>query len=1462
MPRLAISTLGTLQVTLDKVPLTRFASDRARALLVYLAVEADRPHRREGLITLFYPDYTEQQARKNLSQTLYRLRQTIGDEDTTPPFLLVDRHTVQFNTASDAWLDVWAVRDALRSTVGNGAAAHLSSSIVQLEHAANLYQGEFLAETLLVNSTGFEDWALFVREELHAQAVTLLDCLVSVYAEQGNYEQAQSYAQRLLAFDPLREASHRALMLLFARRGERSLALEQFATCSRLLATELGVEPEAATVTLYQAIRDGSQVSVGTNGRVIGSITVRKPAAAPPPCPYPGLLPFSEDDQARFFGREREIQTLLERLSVATLQTIIGPSGSGKSSLVCAGLIPAVRAGALGAGWVIRTMRPGDTPLANLAATLNDERYLFAAQNGAQSPPPLDGSTAPILLVVDQFEEVFTFGQAESTRFQQALLHMSKMPDTAVVLTMRADFYPDLMLSPLWSSVQPHRIEVVPLDAAGLRQAIIGPSQVVGVEVEAALVERLVAHAEGSPGLLPLLQETLNLLWERLEIAITADGHETPILTLSAYESLGDSTRTGLQVALARRADATLSALTREQQAIARRVLLRLIQFGEGHVDTRRQQPVTALYAATDDLDCFESTLRNLAEQRLLVLSGAQPASDSQWAAVADLSHEALIDCWPTLHQWVTERREAEQTRRRLAAKVQEWVLLGRGQGGLLDGAELPEAERWLHSPDAEALGYNADLVELVQTSRDTLDAQIREREATARRLRQRAVWLSAALMLALVGIVLAVMFGSQAQQNRAEAEAERARSAAAAAELQGRAIYNAAQVALELGESEQAIAFALAGVQAERPVPNAEALLAEAAYRPGTRRIFQGHTDPVNRVVFSPDSRTALSASEDQTIRLWDITTGQELRRFIGHSDPVWGLDISADGTTFISSAGNWNESQDTTIRLWDIATGRELRRFRGHRDMVGNILFSPDEKTILSGSNDDTARLWDVASGKELRRFTNHTADVWGLDFSPDGQHILSGDDAFYIRLWEPATGTELRHFQGAGATKEVAFLPGTEQFLSASWNGMLVVWDITTGEQLHVMHEHTGPIWAIALSADGRRVASASADRTIRLWDVENGQELVRFEGHPDVVRSVALSQDERHLLSASEDTTLRLWDTTNGAELHTFVGHIGPVNSVQFSPDGRTFLSAGDDGIARLWDVARRQEIQRFDAQSGVLQSAVFRPDGRNILSGGGDRIVRVWDVVTGEELRRLPAHRLQVSSLAYSPDGRRAVSGSWYGEVRVWNLASGEELRRFDIPVRTDTIESVAFSPDGRMVLAGSRDNAHIQLWDITTGELIHQFVGHTSAVNSLAFSPDGQTILSGSDDTTVRLWDVASGQELRRFIGHTAAVKSVALSADGQQLVSGSADQTVRLWDVARGRELRRFTAHTAAVRSVAFSPDGQTVLSAAADATIRLWRLDSLQALIDWTLANRYVPELTCEQRMRYHIEPACAMP
>ncbi|MFN8566101.1 MAG: SUMF1/EgtB/PvdO family nonheme iron enzyme [Kouleothrix sp.] len=446
--------------------------------------------------------------------------------------------------------------------------------------------------------------------------------------------------------------------------------------------------------------------------------------AVRPPCPYPGMVPFGEYASDLFFGRDAEIHDMLARLHLHPFLALIGPSGSGKSSLVSAGLIPALRRSALfgEGGWLVRALRPGAAPLGALEQALDGH-----PDDPASAATALLQRTgqARLLLVVDQFEEIFTLGQAAAAAFQGRLLELIAARACYVVLTVRADFYPDLMISPLWGSIQHHRCEVLPLDAGGLRQAIIQPAQAVGVAVEPALVERLVADAAGEPGILPIVQETLRLLWDRLDQRSLTLGAYAAIILPGGARAGGPGERVGLHVVMARRADSALAALSAGQQALARRIFVRLVQFGAGRADTRRQLPVAALRSAGDDPPQFEQTLLHLAEQRLLTLSGAQGGERK-----ADIAHETLIGSWPTLQDWLAERREAEQDRRRLEAKALEWVRLGRGPGGLLDELALAEAEQWLGRPDAAELGYDAALPELVAASRAAIEA--RDRAAAA----------------------------------------------------------------------------------------------------------------------------------------------------------------------------------------------------------------------------------------------------------------------------------------------------------------------------------------------------------------------------------------------------------------------------------------------------------------------------------------------------------------------------------------------------------------------------------------------------------------------------------------------------------------------------------------------------------------------------------------------------------
>ncbi|MFN8456331.1 MAG: ATP-binding protein [Anaerolineae bacterium] len=394
---------------------------------------------------------------------------------------------------------------------------------------------------------------------------------------------------------------------------------------------------------------------------------------------------------------------------------VIGPSGSGKSSLIRAGLFPRLRDSAPNF-WLIREMRPGNQPWSTLAqAIAGDPAHPNQAISDllASCPP-----AQRLLLVIDQFEELFAQAdRSDQSRFMATLQTLRQVENLALLLAMRADFYPDLMNSDLWPVDPDQRVEIAPLRGEALRQAIRQPAQDVGVFLEADLIERLLADAAEEPGALPMVQETMALLWEEMR---------DRRLTLDAYKRLGGEGRSGLAVAMATKANAVLTKLSSTQESIARRIFVRLIQFGEGRADTRRQLPVTALRATGDNPNLFEQTLHHLTNNRLLTMSGEEGGSDRR----ADIAHEALINGWPKLQKWLSERREAEQTRRRLEDKAAEWVRRDRKRGGLLDQIELSEAERWLASPDATDLGYSENLTSLVQSSRAAIEQAEQEKEA------------------------------------------------------------------------------------------------------------------------------------------------------------------------------------------------------------------------------------------------------------------------------------------------------------------------------------------------------------------------------------------------------------------------------------------------------------------------------------------------------------------------------------------------------------------------------------------------------------------------------------------------------------------------------------------------------------------------------------------------------------
>jgi len=544
------------------------------------------------------------------------------------------------------------------------------------------------------------------------------------------------------------------------------------------------------------------------------------------------------------------------------------------------------------------------------------------------------------------------------------------------------------------------------------------------------------------------------------------------------------------------------------------------------------------------------------------------------------------------------------------------------------------------------------------------------------------------------------------------------------------------------------------------------------------------GHSDFVYSVAFSPDGKLALSGSEDNSLKLWQVSTGRELRTFKGHSDSVYSVAFSPDGRLALSG------SSDSTLKLWEVSSGRDMRTFKGHSRSVLSVAFSPDGQLALSGSEDNSLKLWQVSTGRELRTFKGHSRSVGSVAFSPDGKLALSGSADNSLKLWQVSTGRELRTFKGHSFyVRSVAFSPDGKLALSGCWGGSLKLWQVSTGRELRTVKEISGYVYSVALSPDGKLALSGSLDHSLKLWQVSTGRELRTFKGHSRSVRSVAFSPDGK--LAWSDSYELKLWQVSTGRKLRTFYGHSSGISSVAFSPDGKLALSGSEDNSLKLWQVSTGRELRTFKGHSYSVYSMAFSPDGKLALSGSWGRL-KLWQVSTGRELRTFYGHPNNVTSVAFSPDGKLALSGSWYGSLKLWQVSTGRELRTFK--GHSLDVESVAFSPSGKLALSGS-DESTLKLWEVASGRELRTFKGHSTQVKSVAFSPDGKLALSGSRDKTLKLWEVASGRELRTFKGHSNIVWSVAFSPSGKLAFSGSSDTTTRLWNIQTGKEVAQMVA-------------------------------------------------------------------
>ncbi|CAK90344.1 unnamed protein product (macronuclear) [Paramecium tetraurelia] len=577
----------------------------------------------------------------------------------------------------------------------------------------------------------------------------------------------------------------------------------------------------------------------------------------------------------------------------------------------------------------------------------------------------------------------------------------------------------------------------------------------------------------------------------------------------------------------------------------------------------------------------------------------------------------------------------------------------------------------------------------------------------------------------------------------------------------------------------------------------------------------LNGHSGTINTLCFSPDGTTLASGSDDISIRLWDVKTGQQIAKIDGHSHYVMSVNFSPDGTTLASG------SEDNSIRLWNVKTGQLKAKLDGHSSTVYSVNFSPDGTTLASGSRDKSIRLWDVKTGQQKDKLDGHLNWVYSVIFSPDGTTLASGSVDNSIRLWDVKTGQQRDKLDGhSNWVYSVIFSLDGTTLASGGRDNSICLWDVKTGQQRAKLDGHLGYVYSINFSPDGTTLASGSVDSSIRLWDVKTGQ-------LKDQSISLLMVRYQ-HL--GSVDNSIRLWDGQTGQQNSKLYGHLSCVNQICFSPDGTTLASGSSDNSIRLWNVKTGEQKAKLEGHSSDVYSVNFSPDGTMLASGSADNSIRLWDAKTGQQIAKIYGHSNGIISVNFSPDSNKITSGSVDKSVRLWDVKTGQQYVKLD--GHLSIVTSVNFSPDGTTLASGSRDSS-IRFWDVQTGQQKAKLDGHSGYIYSVNFSPDGTTLASGSVDNSIRFWDVQTGQQKAKLDGHTGYVYSVNFSPDGTTLASGGSDNSIRLWDVKTRQQIAKFDGHSHYVKSVCFSPDSTTLASASRDNSIRLWDVKTAKEIL-----------------------------
>jgi WD40 repeat protein/tRNA A-37 threonylcarbamoyl transferase component Bud32 len=1268
------------------------------------------------------------------------------------------------------------------------------------------------------------------RADVYSLGCVLYECLVGQPPFQRDSDLAVVFAH-LETESPAPSEQRPELPAALDAVIARALAKEpeqRYASCRELAGAALAVAVDEASRRLVDVASraaagrsDLSEVEAELTGKVIDLQLAREQAqalsgpatparvAAEGICPFKGLASFEPVDADYFFGRERLVAELVARLVGAGFLGIVGPSGSGKSSVLRAGLLPALAGGVLpgSGGWRRLLLRPGERPLEELRRVL---------VSGAKDPLAEALDTLPanarLLLAVDQLEELFTACRSEAERaaFADTLARAASDPDgrAVVVVALRADFYGRFAAYPgLAELLGGNQVLVGPMQASELRRAVELPAGRVGLRVEPELADALVDDVEGEPGSLPLLSTALLELWQK---------RQDNALTLADYRASG-----GVHGAVARLAEGTYARVPDERRQLVRAVMLRLVGEDEGDAPVRRRAPLGEL-----DLERNEDVadvLATLADSRLVTVSEGN----------VEVAHEALLREWPRLRDWIEEDTEGRRLRRHITQAATEWDAAGRDRGELYRGARLAAALDWTAD---HALDVNELEREFVSESREASEKETKRVRRTNRRLRGLLAGVAVLLAAAVAGGIFAAIQRSEARDAETGQLAQRLGAQALVEEDLDRSLLLARQ-AVAIDDSPQTRSYLLSELlrsPAAIGIMHGGGDLREIAVSPdgkklavggigaGGLRFFAAETyeqigEPVEvptgprglkevtGLAYSPDGETlafvtGFDATTPGYLRVIDVQTREVLAE-----ERNWFPDVAftEDGsllvlTEYLQYGVIWITFKDATT-LKQVGSRIQPGEFAGEYvpEVYSAPFFAltPDGGSVVTASTDGELAWWDLESRKKTGAL-EIAEDYHALALSPDGLTAAVGIDGGIQRV--DVRSGEVRTNSGvlAGAPQWLLFSPDGKTVVSTGLDGAVTLWEAETATPRGTLRGHSAAVGQPVFSPDGATLYTASDDGTVIAWDLSGNRRLGRpFTFTHDRAYDPALdrhpgrfSPDGRLIAVGLKEEGIRLWEATAltpaGPPL---LETGGEVKALAFSPDGRTLAAVTSSGMGTLWDVESRSLRQGPFPVGSFAVGVSFSADGTTLATASPSG-VKLWDVATGAALGRLGIGSY-ADDVAFSPTGPLVafVRSEGAGSAEIWDVAQRSRIATLEVNAaasyRFGRAYAIAFSPGGRM-LATAGDDPLVQLWDVESGKLIREFEQNVGGVLALEFSSDGKTLAISGFDPVASLWDVATGTQIGPRLPSGSRRTMLDQSPDGRNLLTTAANGQGAVWDI------------------------------------------------------------------------------